>query len=109
MGICAHRIATPLLLGRAIAPQRVRAEPGRQTHVCAIHSRKAACLLKVLPTVTGKLFLIFLPGTRGPCTRGSPDFARPAHPIATPLLFGQSAVEAKPRPTVKPTVNAWSH
>ena len=40
-------------------PKRVRAEPGRQTHVCAIHSRKAACLLKVLPTVTGKLFLIF--------------------------------------------------
>ena len=59
MGICAHRIATPLLFWRATAPQRVRAEPGRQTHVCAIHSRKAACLLKVLPTVTGKLFLIF--------------------------------------------------
>jgi len=100
MGICAHRIATPLLFGRAIAPQRVRA------YVCAIHSRKAACLLKVLPTVTGKLFLIFCLALGAPVLG---DFARPAHPIATPLLFGQSAVEAKPRPTVKPTVNAWSH
>ena len=70
MGICAHRIATPLLFGRAIAPRAGRAEPGRQTHVCAIHSRKAACLLKVLPTVTAKIIFDFLPGTRGPCTRG---------------------------------------
>jgi len=36
----------------------VRAEPGRQTHFCAIHSAKFANLLKVSPTCTGRPYNI---------------------------------------------------
>ena len=43
-------------LGSAIAPQRVRAEPGRQTHFGAIHSPKFANLLPFHPHAQ-----------RGPC------------------------------------------
>ena len=43
----------PLLpLGSAIAPQWVRAEQGRRTHFCAIHSPESANLLKVSRTCT---------------------------------------------------------
>jgi len=39
-------------LGERYIPQKVRAEPGRQTHCCAIYSPNSANLLKVLPTCT---------------------------------------------------------
>jgi len=65
--------------GSAIAPQRVQAERGRQTHLCAIHSPKSANLLNY--------YYYFLAWNSGrPCTRGRPlDFAHSAHPTAAPL------------------------
>ena len=39
-------------LGERYIPQKVRAEPGRQTHCCAIYSPNSANLLKVLSSCT---------------------------------------------------------
>jgi len=43
---------------RYIAPQRVRVEPGCQTHFCAIHCPKSANLLKVSPTRTRRPYTL---------------------------------------------------
>ena len=59
--------------GSAIAPQRVRTEPGHQTHFCAIHSPKSADLLNY--------FFIICLELGGPL-----DIAHPADPTATPLM-----------------------